>query len=130
MNTLSQVAIAVDNIEKAKKFFEKLIGKEASPPHHVAQQKVNVSMIKIGDTNLELLEPAAEITPITKFLEQRGGGIHHIGIKTDNFDELIEELKEIGIRTLGEPSIGADGNRIIFFHPKDTYGVLIELEEA
>lgn len=129
MTIVSQVAVAVNKIEDAKAFFEALTGVQASNPHHVENQKVNVSMLKVGDTAIELLEPAAEQTPITKFLEQRGGGIHHIGIMTDRFDALIEEIKTMGVRTLGEPSIGAEGHRVIFFHPKDTYGVLIELEE-
>ncbi len=129
MNTLSQLAIAVEDISKAKVFFEMLTGKELSQPHNVESQKVNVAFIDMGDTKIELLEPAAEKTPITKFLQQRGGGIHHMGIMTDRFDELIEELKAAGIRTLGEPSIGAEGHRVLFLHPKDTFGVLVELEE-
>ncbi len=130
MVTISQIAIAVNDISKAKGVFETLVGKSASAPHLVESQKVNVSFIEIGDTKIEFLEPAADQTPITKFLEKRGGGIHHIGIKTEHFDELIEKMKSMGVRTLGDPSLGAEGNRVVFFHPKDTFGVLIELEEA
>jgi len=129
MNTLSQLAIAVEDIESARSFFQLLTGKEVSPPHNVESQKVNVAFIEMGDTKIELLEPAAEQTPITNFLQQRGGGIHHMGIMTERFDELIEELRTAGIRTLGEPSKGAEGHRVLFLHPKDTFGVLIELEE-
>ena len=129
MNTLSQLAIAVEDISKAKSFFEMLTGKELSKTHNVESQKVNVAFLDMGDTKIELLEPAAEQTPVTKFLQQRGGGIHHMGIMTDRFDELIEELRSAGIRTLGEPSPGAEGHRVLFLHPKDTFGVLIELEE-
>ena len=129
MNIVSQVAIAVKEIEKAKMVFETVTNASASDPHFVENQKVNVSMIRAGDAVIELLEPAGEITPITKFLKERGGGVHHIGIKTEEFDLTIENITALGIRTLGEPSIGAEGHRVIFFHPKDTYGVLIELEE-
>ncbi len=130
MTVLSQVAIAVNKIEEAKLVFETLTGKKASDSHLVEAQKVNVSFIEIGDTKIELLEPADDVTPITNFLSKRGPGIHHIAIKTNDFDGLIENMKSIGVRTLGEPSIGAEGHRVVFFHPKDTFGVLIELEEA
>jgi methylmalonyl-CoA/ethylmalonyl-CoA epimerase len=128
-NTLAHIAIAVSNIEKAKGLFELLSGNLSSEPHLVEKQKVNTSFIQIGDTNIELLEPSGKDTPISKFLENRGGGIHHICIETDGFDELIEKLTNSGIRKLGEPSLGAKGKRIIFFHPKDTFNVLVELEE-
>lgn len=127
---MAHIAVAVENIEHAKSIFELLAGNKASAPHVVDDQKVNTSFVKIGDTNIELLEPFGEDTPISNFLEKRGGGIHHICIESDTFDELIEDVKSSGVRTLGEPSIGAHGRRIIFFHPKDTFNVLIELEEA
>jgi methylmalonyl-CoA epimerase len=130
MNILSQVAIAVPQIAQAKELFELLTGRTASLPHHVASQKVNVSFIEMGSTKIELLEPAAEQTPITKFLQERGGGVHHLGLKTKRFEDLIAQIKQRGVRTLGEPSIGAEGHRVVFLHPKDTYGVLIEIEEA
>ncbi|RMG33654.1 MAG: methylmalonyl-CoA epimerase [Methanobacteriota archaeon] len=130
MVSISQIAIAVEDIDKAKGVFETLIGKPASQPHLVESQNVNVSFIEVGETKIELLEPAAPQTPITNFLEKRGGGIHHIGIKTNQFDEMIQKLKSMGVRTLGDPTVGAEGHRVIFFHPKDTFGVLIELEEA
>ena len=128
-NTLAHVAIAVNNIDAAKGLFEMLSGSEASTPHTVEKQKVNTSFVQIGETSFELLEPFGMDTPISNFLAKKGGGIHHICIETNEFDELIVKIKERGIRTLGEPSVGANGRRIIFFHPKDTFNVLIELEE-
>lgn len=129
MVTISQIAIAVKDIQKAKGIFETLTGKSASNPHLVSSQKVNVSFIEVGETKIELLEPAEEQTPITNFLEKRGGGIHHIGIKTKDFEGMIQNLQKMGVRTLGPPTLGAEGHRVVFFHPKDTFGVLIELEE-
>lgn len=129
-NTLSQVAIAVDDIMEAAPLFETLTGRTISKPKLVENQKVNVAFLDMGDTKIELLEPAAEQTPITKFLQTRGGGIHHVGIKTDKFEALIKQVKALGIRTLGEPTIGAEGHRILFLHPKDTFGVLFEIEEG
>lgn len=128
-NTLAHLAIAVSDIEKAKGLFELLSGNEATDPHLVEQQKVNTSFIQIGDTSIELLEPYGKDTPISNFLQNRGGGIHHICIETEEFDDLIIKLTDSGIRKLGEPSIGAKGKRVIFFHPKDTFNVLVELEE-
>ncbi|MHA1984822.1 MAG: methylmalonyl-CoA epimerase [Candidatus Hodarchaeales archaeon] len=128
-NTLAHIAIAVSNIDKAKGLFELLSGSLSSEPHLVEKQKVNTSFIKIGDTDIELLEPSGKDTPISNFLENRGGGIHHICIETDEFDALIERLTDLGIRKLGDPSIGAKGRKIVFFHPKDTFNVLVELEE-
>ncbi len=129
-NKIAHVAIATENLEDAKSFFELISGNKASKVHEVSSQKVNTSFIKIGETNFELLEPIGDDTPITKFLSKAGGGIHHICIETSNFDELIKQIKSTGVRTLGEPSIGAMDKRVIFFHPKDTFNVLIELEEA
>ncbi len=129
MDKISQIAIAVPEIEKAKKVFEALTETSASSPHLVETQKVNVSFIQVGDTKIELLEPASDKTPITNFLQKRGSGIHHIGIKVKEFEETIKKMKALGVRTLGDPTVGAEGHRVVFFHPKDTHGVLIELEE-
>ncbi|MCH8908013.1 MAG: methylmalonyl-CoA epimerase [Candidatus Heimdallarchaeota archaeon] len=128
-NTLSHIAIAVDDIDKAKSFFELLTQNKSSETHLIEKQKVNAAFIAIGDTTIELLDPYGQDTPISNFLSKRGGGIHHLCIKTDRFDEMVEKLKSTGIRSLGDSSIGAKGKRVIFFHPKDTFHVLIELEE-
>jgi methylmalonyl-CoA/ethylmalonyl-CoA epimerase len=129
-NKIAHVAIATQNLEDAKSFFELISGNKASEVHEVSSQKVNTSFIKIGETHFELLEPIGDDTPITKFLSKVGGGIHHICIETRNFDELIQKIKTTGVRTLGDPSIGAKDKRVIFFHPKDTFNVLIEVEES
>ncbi|MCY3414631.1 MAG: methylmalonyl-CoA epimerase [Candidatus Heimdallarchaeota archaeon] len=129
-NKIAHIAIAVNDIQPAREFFELITGNKSHEPHIVESQKVNVSFIPIGDTSIELLEPTNEDSPISKFLSNKTGGIHHICIESRNFDSLIQEMKIKGIRTLGDPFIGAKGCRVIFFHPKDTYGVLIELEET
>jgi len=129
VNSLAHFAIAVEDINEAKGFFELLAGNQASTPHFVESQKVNTSFLDIGDTSIELLEPVGESTPISKFLSSRGGGIHHICVETEQFDELVSTITKTGVRTLGDPFIGAKGKRVIFFHPKDTFNVLVELEE-
>jgi len=126
---MAHIAIAVEDINKAKDFFELISGNQASDPHFVESQKVNTSFVSLGETNFELLEPVGDDTPISNFLSNRGGGIHHICVETENFDELVTTIRSSGVRTLGEPFIGAKGRRVIFFHPKDTYNVLVELEE-
>lgn len=126
---IAHVAIAVKDIKKARSFFEQLTGTESSKPHIVESQKVNTSFVPIGDTYIELLEPINDDSPISKFLSKKGGGIHHLCIETDEFDKLVDNLISQGVRTLGEPFIGAKNKKVIFFHPKDTFGVLIELEE-
>lgn len=129
-NKMSHVAIAVNNIEDAKKFFELLTGNNSSDSNPVESQKVLTSFIPIGDTNIELLQPSSSDSPISKFLDKKQGGIHHICIETDEFESLIDKVVNSGVRKLGDPFMGAKGRKVIFFHPKDTYGVLIELEEA
>lgn len=126
---IAHVAIAVKDIKKARSFFEQLTGTESSKPHIVESQKVNTSFVPIGDTYIELLEPINDDSPISKFLSKKGGGIHHLCIETDEFDKLVDNLISQGVRTLGSPFIGAKNKKVIFFHPKDTFGVLIELEE-
>lgn len=128
-NSLAHIAIAVENIENAKSLFELITGGIASENHQVESQKVSTSFINFGGTSIELLEPVGDDTPISKFLSQKGGGIHHLCIETDEFDNLIEKIKNTGVRILGDPFIGAKNKRVVFFHPKDTFNVLIELEE-
>jgi methylmalonyl-CoA epimerase len=129
-NKLAHIAIAVDNINESKSFFELITGNSASEQKLVDSQQVNTSFVRIGETHIELLEPTANTSPISKFLANRGGGIHHLCIETNTFDDLVYRVTSMGIRTLSEPFIGAKNKRVVFFHPKDTYNVLIELEEA
>ena len=91
---------------------------------------MRVAMLPIGETNIELLEPTSDDSPISKFLEKRGGGIHHIAVEVKNIERALEELRSEGARLIDEePRIGADGCLIAFVHPKSTGGVLLELVE-
>ncbi|MHA2252066.1 MAG: methylmalonyl-CoA epimerase [Candidatus Kariarchaeaceae archaeon] len=126
---LAHIAIAVKSINEAKEFFEILTSSSASSVQTINSQKVNVSFVELGDTHLELLEPTDDDSTIAKFLSKRGGGIHHLCLETDDFDGLIRKITSRNIRLLGEPFIGAKGKQVVFFHPKDTFNVLIELEE-
>ncbi|MHA2090541.1 MAG: VOC family protein [Candidatus Kariarchaeaceae archaeon] len=129
-NSLAHIAIAVDSIEKVKPFFELITGGTTSSPKFIESQKVNTSFLPVGGTHLEFLEPVGDSSPISNFMSKRGGGIHHICIESHNFEDLVSQIKALGIRTLGDPFIGAKNRKVVFFHPKDTFNVLIELEEA
>ena len=98
-------------------------------PTLVGSQKVNVCFLKIGAINLELIEPAEKDSPISSFLSN-GGGFHHLCFEVDDIKSAINELKENNIIVLNdEPTIGAEGYKIVFIHPKSTGGVLVELAE-
>ncbi len=126
---LSHIAIATNEIDKARELFELLTNNKSSEKKLVESQKVNTSFIEIGDTHIELLEPITDDSPISNFLKKRGGGIHHLCIAVPNFNDIILKINELEIRTLGQPFRGAKGKNVVFLHPKDTFGVLIEIEE-
>ncbi|NPA74469.1 MAG: methylmalonyl-CoA epimerase [Euryarchaeota archaeon] len=125
---IDHVALATRSIEDATK-----IWKEMGMDIHyeeVPEQKVKVAMIKIGDSRLEILEPTAEDSPISRFLEKHGGGLHHIAVEVDDIENAIDELKSKGFRMIDEtPRVGAGGKKIAFVHPKSAK-VLLELVEA
>ena len=93
----------------------------------VATEKVNVAMLPAGDSRIELLEPAAPDSPIAKFLEKRGPGLHHVALKVPDLPAAVERLRAAGARLLNEPRQGAGGHLYVFVHPASTGGVLLEL---
>jgi len=127
---LDHIGIAVKSIEEASKLYTEVLGLEMQGIEEVAEQKVKVAFIPVGDTEIELLESTEEDGPIAKFIEKKGEGIQHIAFKVDNIEEAIEEMKAKGMRMIDEkPRYGAGGARIAFCHPKSTGGVLVELSE-
>lgn len=132
LGALNHVAIAVPDLAKAMEFYAKTLGARLSAPQAMPEHGVTVVFIDLGNTKLELLEPLGENSPIQGFLEKNpNGGIHHISIETPDIRAAKSSLKSSGVRILGgdEPKIGAHGVPVIFMHPKDTGGVLLELEE-
>ncbi|NLB82976.1 MAG: methylmalonyl-CoA epimerase, partial [Synergistaceae bacterium] len=96
----------------------------------VAEQKVKTAFLPVGDTEIELLEAMSEDSPVAKFIEKRGEGIHHLALRVDNLEAALAELKGKGVRLIDEtPRYGAGGARIAFVHPKATGGILLELSE-
>jgi len=125
---INHLGIATKEIDEALKFWQDALGLENVHIEEVADQKVRVAMLPIGETKIELLEPTADDSPIAKFLEKRGGGIHHIAVEVENIEESLAKLKSEGARLIdGQPRIGAEGCLIAFVHPSSTGGVLLEL---
>ncbi len=130
LKKVEHIGIAVKSLENSKEIFTKLFGKESYKIERVESEGVNTLFFQLGETKIELLEAENESSPISKFIEKRGEGIHHIAYEVDNIDSEIERLKSEGFQILNEkPKDGADNKRIAFLHPKTTNGVLVELCE-
>jgi methylmalonyl-CoA/ethylmalonyl-CoA epimerase len=128
LNKIEHIGIAVNSIEEAKKLYEGVFGLKCYAVEEVADQKVKTAFFKIGEVKIELLEPTADDSPVAKFIEKRGQGIHHIAFASDNTDEALAEAKEKGLRLIDEKARkGAEGLSIGFLHPKSTLGVLTEI---
>ena len=127
---LHHVAIVVDSIERARAAYESAFGMRAGELEHVPDQGVNVLVLRAGAQRIELVEPAAEDSPVSRFLAQRGGGLHHLAYVVADLDRALAQLKQAGVRLIDEaPRPGAHGTRIAFVHPAATGGVLTELVE-
>ena len=122
--------IAVKSLEAAIPYYEEVLGLKCYAIEEVADQKVKTAFFKVGQTKLELLEPTAEDSPIAKFLEKKGEGIHHLAFATDGVANALAEVEAKGVRLIDKaPRKGAEGLNIAFLHPKSTIGVLTELCE-
>ena len=128
MLKIEHIGIAVKNIDNSNEIFEKLFGEAHYKIEDVESEGVRTSFFKVGDNKIELLEGTNENSPITKFIEKRGEGIHHIAFEVEDINKEIKRLKKEGFKVLGDnPKDGADNKQIVFLHPKSTNGVLIEL---
>ncbi len=128
---INHLGIATKGIDEALKFWEDALGLENVHTEIVEDQKVRVAMLPIGESRVELLEPTSEDSPISKFLEKRGGGIHHIAVEVDDIEASLARLKANGARLIDEtPRIGAEGCLVAFVHPSSANGVLLELVQT
>ena len=130
---LNHVAIAVRDIAKASQVYKSTLGAQVSETVPQYAHGVSTVFITLPNTKIELLEPLGENSPILKFLEKNpDGGIHHICYEVDDIVAARNELKAKGARVIGdgEPKIGAHGKPVLFLHPKDFCGTLVELEQA
>ncbi len=127
---IDHIGIAVKSIDEAKKFWVDTLGLKHLRTENVPEQKVRVAVLAAGETTVELLEPTAADSPVQKFLDQRGEGLHHLAFATDKLAGHLQALKAANLRLIDEePRIGAGGARIAFIHPKSAHGVLIEMCE-
>ena len=125
---ISHIGIAVSNIEEAVPFYRDVLGMEFEGTEVVAEQKVKVAFFVVGGSRIELLEPTAVDSPVAKFLEKNGPGVHHIAYEVADLEQRLARLKADGVRMIDEsPRTGAHGTRIAFMHPKASGGVLTEL---
>ena len=127
---VDHVGIAVKSIDEAKKFWVDTLGLKLSHIEEVPEQKARVAILKAGDTTIELVEPTSPDSPVQRFIEKRGEGLHHLTLQTDNLAERLKKLKSANVGLIDEkPRVGADGAKIAFLHPKSAHGVLVELCE-
>ena len=125
---INHLGIATRDIAEALKFWSDALGLENVHTEVVEDQKVRVAMLPLGESRIELLEPTSEDSPISKFLEKRGGGIHHIAVEVEDIEASLAKLKSQGMRLIDEsPRIGAEGCLVAFVHPSSANGVLLEL---
>ncbi len=128
---INHLGIATKGIDEALQFWGDALGLENVHTEIVKDQKVRVAMLPIGEARIELLEPTSDDSPISKFLEKRGGGIHHIAVEVDDIEASLAKLKSQGMRLIDEtPRIGAEGCLVAFVHPAASGGVLLELVQT
>ena len=130
---LNHVAIAVPDLEAAANTYRETLGARVSAPEPLPEHGVTVVFVDLPNTRVELLEPLGEASPIARFLDRNPqGGIHHVCYEVEDIIAARDRLLAAGMRILGdgEPKIGAHGKPVLFLHPKDMYGTLVELEEA
>lgn len=124
---IDHLGIAVRSLDKALEFYRDQLGLDVSLRETVAQERVNVAMLPMGEPRIELLEPAEADSVVAKFIEKRGEGLHHIALRVPDLAASVERLKSAGARLLNEPRAGAGGHIYVFVHPSSTGGVLLEL---
>ncbi len=127
---IEHIGIAVKNLEEAIKFYEDILGLKCYKIEEVKDQKVRTAFFQAGETKIELLESTEADGPVSKFIEKRGEGIHHIAFAVNGIKQALTELKQNDVKLINDtPKEGAEGLNIAFIHPKSTHGVLIELCE-
>ncbi len=125
---LEHIGIAVNNLQEANQLFMKLMGKEYYKTEAVETEGVTTSFFKAGEAKIELLEATSPNSPIARFIEKKGQGIHHIAFEVEDIEAEIQRLKGLGFQVLNEtPKPGADNKLVCFLHPKSANGVLVEL---
>lgn len=127
---LDHIGIAVAKLDESLAFFRDALGLEVTAVEEVLSQRVRAHFVSTGSTALEILEATADDSPIAKFINRRGPGLHHVTLRVDDLTAALVELQQRGVRLIDEiPRAGAEGARVAFIHPSSTHGVLVELKE-
>jgi len=130
LKRINHIAIAVNNLEEASRFYQEVMGLTPSGVEVVTAQKTKVGFFKIGESNIELVQPAEPDSPLTKFLETKGQGIHHICLEVEDVEAEVKAYLDKGATLIDQkPRPGAHNTKVAFIHPKSSSGVLIELCE-
>jgi len=125
---INHIGMAVKSLDASVPFYRDVMGMVFEGAEEVAEQKVKVAFLAVGESRIELLEPTAPDSPVARFLEKNGEGIHHVAYEVEDVETTLAQFKAKGIRLIDEvPRSGAHGTRIAFLHPKATGGVLTEL---
>ncbi len=128
---IEHLGIAVRSLAESRRFYEEVLGLVCRGEEEVAAQKVRVAFFEVGETQIELLEPTSPESPIARFLETRGEGIHHVAYRVADLKARLATARAAGYRLINEePVVGAGGKRVAFLHPKGTSGVLTEFCEV
>ena len=127
---IEHIGIAVKDLNKSENLFEKLLGQKPYKKEEVESEGVITSFFKVADQKIELLHASNKESPISKFIEKRKEGVHHLALHVDNIKKEVERLERLGFEFISTtPKKGADNKMIVFLHPKTTNGVLVELCE-
>jgi len=130
LNRIYHLGYAVEDIAAASHFYRENFGAEPTEPELVEEQGIVATMFRVGESMIELVQPIRPDSPVGKFLERRGEGVHHVAYEVEDLDAALTELKNNGVEIVDEePRTGAGGTRVAFVHPKSAFGVLTELVE-
>jgi methylmalonyl-CoA/ethylmalonyl-CoA epimerase len=124
---IDHIAIAVNNVEDAAKIYQAALGVDTVEFETVESEGVKLAIIHLENGRIELMQPMNDESPIKKFLDKKGQGLHHMALQTNNIDGEVERMEECGIQFLGKIRPGSEGTKVIFIHPKSLSGVLAEL---
>jgi methylmalonyl-CoA/ethylmalonyl-CoA epimerase len=128
---IHHIAIATPHIAEALPFWRDALGMVTSGEEDVPQQQSRIAFLPLGESEVELVEPTSESSGLAKYIAKRGPGLHHLCLEVDDLDGMLAQLREKGVRLIGDaPTAGAGGRRMMFVHPESTGGVLVELYEA
>lgn len=126
--SVDHIGVAVRSIEESLEFYENTLGLKASEIEEIPQRKVRLAMIRLDNQVIELVEPMSDESPIHRFLEKRGEGLHHLAFLVSDIESALAEMKKKGVELVDpEPVAGAHGRKIAFVSPRSTHGVLMEL---